>query len=511
MALDPVDLLLNALVDDGRWPPRRESLVHEEVRTYRAFLTSDRDALRQIAGWVGERDYKVDPLAELIADTWGDHLFGEDVDVTPASTADDKAMTALLDGLDDLTDDLRDAERVVVGEGEAWWRCYVDRDLADVPLLDWHSRDAVFPFRIGDRVLACALVSELPKRARDTAVYRHFEIHAAGVVEHVLFRGTKAKIGATVPLERHPDLAELAAGLPGTGLDARRWNHGLPMLMGRVGNGRRVDRTLHIGISDYKRIADFLLDLNEAATIGAENMRLTAKRRAIVPEEALREQSPELVDRGDGTFDTAPARPRRAAFNAGEELLVVSALDAELGGQRTPPFTVLEYSFDADALIAYKRDLVETTLTRVGLTPSYVGAATGEPVGVLSGTAYRLKLIPTTKAGRGKARSWLAELPAIVGRLAMLDALAVADGGFGRTWSDATTPPGVALDTPIPSDPVEDATVEAALVGAGVRSRETSVRAQHPDWSDAQVAEELDRIAKDRPATSGLLGAGGLA
>lgn len=510
MALDPVDLLLEELIAGrGSWPPRSELRVRESVRTYRAFLDSDREALKDVAGWTGDRDYKVDPLGPLIADAWADHLFGEDVSVEPATPGDEKALDDLLEGNGDLTGDLHAAERDVVGEGERWWRVYADRDIADVPLLEWHGRDEVIPLYLGRRLLAVALVTELPKRGgRSTAVYRHFEIHVDGMVEHVLFRGTPAKIGTTVPLEEHPDLLELAAGLTGTGLEGRRWVHGLPMLMGRITNGRRIDRKLAAGVSDFRRIEDFLLDLNEAATIGAENARLTAKRRVVVPEESLRPAAPTLTDRGDGIL-VPSATNGRGQFDAGEDVLVVSKLDAELGSGVDGTFKVLEYSFDAEALIAYKRDLVETALTRVGITPQYVGVITGQGDGLaLSGTALRFRLIPTVKAGGGKARPWDDALPQIIALMARLDALPEADGGFGRPWADPTTPPSVERANPIPVDEVEEAGVDATYVGAGLRSRETSVRRQHPDWSDQQVTDELKRIKDEQPTSSGMFGAG---
>lgn len=501
--MDPVELLLDELVDGGAWPPARYAKRIAHIRTMRAFLESDREALRVIADWPKDRGYKVDALPGLIADAWADHLWGEDPVITPANERDTSALEFVLEGNGDLTGDLHAAERIVAGEGERWWRVYVDEEVADVPLLEWHDADLVFPLYLGRRLLAVALLTELPRRPRErAAVYRHFEIHYEGAVEHVLFRGTRGKIGATVPLDSHPDLADLALTLAGAG-DRQVWAHGLQMLMGRITNGRKRIRALgELGVSDFYVITDDLLDLNEAKSIAGENVRLTAKRRVVVPEDSVAPAPPELVDRGDGTFDRVP---RAGRFDAGEDVLVVSKLDAELGRGSDAPFKVLEYSFDAEPLLAHKRDLVESALTRTGLTPQSVGVSTGNGDGfAVSGTALRLRLIPETKAGRGKARPWDDELPVTLSRLAEVDALAVDAGGFGRSWVDAGGIPAVERSTSLPHDDVEDATVESTLVGAGVRSIETSVRAQHPDWTDKQVGDELDRIKADKAAAPGL-------
>jgi hypothetical protein len=510
VSLDPVDLLLDEIVKDGRWPPKREVKVHAEIATWRAFLNSDREKLKVIANWTSStRDYKVDPLGPLMCDTWADHLFGEEIEIEPGSAGDDKALTFLMDEAGDFTGDIHEAERQVCGLGEEWWRIYKDEEIADVPLVEWHDRDVVVPLYVGNgrRLLAAALVTELPAKPRSRAVYRHFEIHAAATVEHVLFRGSRGKIGQTVPLEDHPDLEDLARALPGGAgtTQARVWNHGLPMLMGPVTNGRLRDKMLGIGVSDFRRVSDQLLDLNEAATIGPENARLTAKRRVVVSEDSIRPSTPELVDRGDGTF-TRVSRPPQ--FDAGEDVIVASRLDAELGQSADSTFKVLEYSFDAEPFIIYKRDQVETALTRCGITPQYVGLVTGQGDGfALSGTALRLRLIPTTKTGHGKARPWIGRggaLPLIVSLLAQVDALGTQDGGFGRSWRDPAALPAVTLANPLPPDEVEDAQVDASLVSARLLSRFTAIARRNPQWSDQDVAEEVARIDAESPQTSAL-------
>lgn len=498
--MDPIEELLAELTANGaKWPPPAEVRVRSHVSTMRALLENDRDRLRKIAGWPADRPYKIDPVAGLIADAWADHLWGEDPTITPSAEADAALLELLLEAGGDFTGELHSAERTVVGEGEAWWRVYVDRDVADVPLLEWHGRDAVVPFYIGRRLMAVALVTELERR-RGT-VWRHLEVHADGVVEHHLYRGTAGKLGPERPLADRVELADLADAVG----DAQAWEHGLPMLMGRITNGRRRKRALgELGVSDLDAILDDLLSINESKAIGHENMRLTAKRRVVVPEGSLTPSSGEapftgpLTDRGDGVL--VPTNGA-GTFDAGEDVLVTSNLDAELGRSADGTFKVLEYTFDAEPLIAWKRDLLESALTRIGLTPQYVGTVTGQGDGfALSGTALRLRLIPTMRAGRGKARPWDDALPRIVALMAQVDALPDAEGGFGRTWADPATPPAIERHVEVPHDPVEDASTETALVNARIRSRWQAVVSQHPDWTDEQVQEELDRITADAPA-----------
>ena len=504
MSLDPVDELLKRLAKGGEWPPKSEAKTWADVLAWRAFLESDRDALKRVAGWESkDREYKIDPLPERIADAWSDHLFGEEITIKAAVDADEDALGEILE-VNDITDDFRAAERDIVAEGEGWWRIYVDRDVDDVPLLEWHSRATVAPFYIGKKLLAVALITQLEGVGRapsKSTIHRHLEIHVDGAVEHVLFRGTKNRLGQTVPLDDHPETQPLATILGDGRQQGAIWKHGLPMLMGRIINKR--GRNPRLGVSEYDGIKDYLLELNEAVTIGGENMRLTAKKRITAPltSTALRPTTGPLVDNGEGQLVPLDGKP---AFAADEDVLLTDPTDNELGRDSTP-FKVLEYSYDAQALILHKRDLVESAVTRIGLTPQWIGVRVeGEGLAV-SGTSLRLRLVPTDKAGRGKGRPWDKEAPRIIGLMQRLHAMPESEGGFGRPWSNPDELPSVKRANPLPTDEVEQASVESTLVTAGARSIATSVRNQHPEWTDQQVLDEVDAIKKDRPSAGGLL------
>lgn len=504
---DPIAELMARVTKGRDWPPKSEAATWRRVLSFRAFLDSDREDLKVVADWRDRnRELKVDPIGERIAEAWADHLFSEDVEVTPAADADADRLGEIIAG-NDLTEECRAAERdFVVPEGEGWWRAYRDPDISDVPLLEWHSRATVAPFYIGKRLLAVALITELEGKplletARN-AIFRHFECHAEGEVRHFVFRGTKDRLGTEVGLDAHSETVDLLETAP-SGV----WLHGGPMLMGRVINKR--GRSPRIGVSEYNGIKDLLLDLNESLTIGSENMRLVAKRRIVVSASTVDVNAPAqlptgdaLVDVGDGSL--VPVNGRSAVdFAAGEGVLVADPVNEELGRDSAAPFKVLEYTFDAEPLIAWRRELVTTALTRIGITPQWAGVSTGESDGfAVSGTALRLRLIPTTKAGNGKGKAWDTELPRALTALQGLDALEPGRGGNGNQWADPLSPPGVRRGDAVPQDEVEDAQVDSALISAGARSRFTSVKRQHPEWSDDDVKEELDRISEDRASSA---------
>jgi hypothetical protein len=491
------DRLLQKITSAGNWPLEDEAKVHQRIRTWRAIRESDRAKIKDMCGWPRTgRELHLDPLSERIAEAWATFLYGVDPTVEAANARDDATLENLLRALR-LGSELARGVDIAVSEGESWIRGYVDLRAADWPLFEFRTRDDVIPLWQGRRLLAAALVDELEDGAggrgsNQHTVWRHLEVHTDGRLENLLFRGTKDSLGQLRPLTDHPETTDL--------VDV--WDHELPgKLLERVPN--KLGRDPRLGRSDYSGIKDELLSLNEACTIGHENMRLTAKRRVVVPPGTIQPRRPadgsDLVDRGDGVLVPAAA-PTGATWDAGEDVLVADPLDREMG-RESSPFKVLEYSFDAAALIAWQRHVAELALTRIGLTPAWLGIRTEEAWGMAAtGTAQRMKLVPTTMAGNLRGREWDDIVPRMLGMLQMLDAMPTNRGGFGRTWAEPAVPPSVERRDALPNDPTEEDARHATNVGAKIESRRTAISEMHPDWSDDQVDEELTAITEDTPA-----------
>jgi hypothetical protein len=489
--VNPLDLLIARLMRARKWPLPGEDQIRARLALWIALREADEPAIRRLMKWPRDRPLILDNLPEKIASAYGDLLFGQEPAWTPADQADAQP-------LDDLVDtwpgELPAAEETCVSEGEVWWRLSTAPGV-DHPVLSWHSRWDVVPLLHGRFVLAAAFVSQLESPQRGE-VWRHLEIHGDGEVRNMLFRGRATALGQSVDLGRHPETANLAPV----------WRHDLPgMLCGRIVN--RWGRRPTAGVSIYAGTWTRFLALNEAATIGRENMRLTAKKRAVVPASALRPRIPrpgDLTiqageDLGDGSFEALPL-PARPTFDAGEDVLVHDPLDADEGGSGTPPFRVLEYSFDAESLIAYETHLVETTCQRCDLVPQIIG--NGDFGHGNTGIALRVRLLPTTNAADSRGRPWDEEMPRIAVMAQMLEAMPVALGGIGRdSWTNAGGVPGFARADPLPHDDNEVATRHSTLKTADLISIETSLRERYPQWDDQQIGDEVDRIRSDVSAS----------
>jgi hypothetical protein len=468
------------------WPLRGEQKVRKRVEERIAFRESDRVKLKELAEWRHrDRRYRVDPLGPKISESFADLIFGRHPRVKPAAAGeqgqggdDNEAMAAVLEE-NNLGRRLRRGAVLSSSEGEVWWRLHVDLDVSERPILEWLSRLDVVPHYVSERLKAAAFIStyddggpvdDLTGLSEAERVFRHFEVHEPGEVHNVLYVGNARTLGQRVDLGALPETADLAED----------WQHDLPgMLAGRITNGEGAQPEL--GPSDYDPIMDFLLDLNEVMSIGAENARLTLKKRVVV--------DPASVD-AEGNLP------------AGQEVIVSAGEDPDAAGKtgsgQSSLFKVLEYNDNAQPLIDWSNDLAQKALNRLGIDAQFAGleAAAGRAE---SGVALRIRLIPSVNAGEARAQDWDDQLPKILRLAAILDARNADENGAGHggEWSDPEGLPAVDRGSALPEDPVEHADRLRGSVAGPIMSTETAVRDLHPDWDEAEIKAEIARIRVD--------------
>ena len=472
--IDYADQLISELDNAPTWPLPREHEAIEACTKGRAIRKGDIDFLATAYGWDRERPLVHDPLGRRIATAFADFQFAEDAEFkAPSDTEGEQDRVDHLVEVNNMQARCHRAERVKVSEGEAWWKLHYNPAVADVPLLTFSSRRQVVPLFYGDRVLAAAFISERQREmgrntdgdldpAAPVIVFRHAEVHCDGRIAHVLYRGTDDTLGARVELTATPATAAFPEEI---------LFEGLPMLAGRVVNDLDDDETL--GVSEYVAVAELLKALDEAVTISVENTRLVGQDR-IVAKGNLRRAT-------DGAFD------------ASMQVFYIDSPGGELAApDGQPPVFAIEKTFDAEAIWTQIEKLVKTIVSRVGLVVEFVGD--GGEGKAESGTAIRLRFLPTSNAAKGKQREWDRALPHILGLMLELQAR-VFDAP--KPGAGAAT---VTLSDPIPRDESETNSDVAAAVSAEVMSRETAVKTLHPEWDSGQVQDELDRIAEEAPS-----------
>jgi hypothetical protein len=466
-----LDAFQRQLEATNGWPPPGERRMRADLEIYRALRESDRDVLRRHVGWEADRKYVVDPLAERIPGAFADLIYGEAPEFTAANEADQDHLDEMVEA-NGLVDELQAGVGISCGEGSAWWRILADRS-CPYPTIEWHSRLSVVPSFSGRQIRAVAFVEELERPPFDNeddckSVWRYVELQVRGATRNLLYRAEDRNdgLGRQQELSRHYFTEDLEP----------EWNHGLDLLLaGYIPNVSGAGKARILGRSDFHGVKDLLLELNEAASIGSENMKLTAKKRIVVPQKYLT---------ADGEFP------------AGVDVILASEADDD-PDKPDKGLIQLEWSFDAGPLIEWIEHTEEKALTRARVAPQLVGRNTE---GAQTGPAFRARLLDSLLAAGGKARPWDTGVPQLLRAAQMVDELPLERGGFGHGWAAAAEAPAAERASALPVDEGEEANRITTERGAEILSRRTGIEERHPDWSEDRVLDELKRIDEDAPA-----------
>jgi hypothetical protein len=444
-----------------------------DIAFWVALRESDRKAIRSLMGWPEDRPLRIDPLPERVGEAFSDLLYSEDPEFTAPNDGDQKKLDEAVEA-NYLPEQLRRWSDQSVTEGEVWWRTYVDLDQSEWPIIEAHSRLDVIPLFYGRRIKAIGFISDILsqeihfEKQLIIKIWRQIEIQTEGYVRNLLYEGTVGALGGLRPLGSDP-LGE-TAGLP------EEWDHGLEMMLaGRVPN--KLGRDFRLGISQLQGVKDLIMDLNESRTIMAENARNTAKARMVVSADQLDEM---------GQFD------------AGKDVVIKPPVDDSLEeGQQKGTFAVLEYTFQAQQLLAHINDLTTTILTRCGLAEQFVQGGRGGEGQAFTGTALRTRLIPTTLAAAGKGKFWDKEVPKMLKALACVANLPTEEGGCGQSFGDPEGKFVQKRGNVLPQDENEETQRHVMAVQGEVESIDNAVREMHPEWTEEEVEDEVKQIKKD--------------
>jgi len=352
---------------------------------------------------------------------------------------------------------LLEAAEVAAALSGVYLRVSWDTLRYDYPLLSAVHADAALPEFAWGRLVAVTFW-----RAWDTdstgVVLRHLEHHQPGLVTHALYRGTTTNIGNRVPLQDHPSTASLNATIP----------TGIPQLTAvYVPNVRpnRCDRVSPLGCSDYAGIEPLMDALDEIYTSWMRDIRI-GKGRIIVPDTFLQDLGP-----GKGAYFD----PDREIYSG---LNILPQVDG--GSSLTVSQFAIRVQEHADSAQAYTQQIVSAA----GYSPQTFGLG-GEAAITATEVAAREKKSLLTRSK--KLRYWQSALVDIVTAL-----LAVDRQIFGTNIQPAA--PTVEFPAAVHPDAGHVATTADLLHRAEAASTDTLVRMVHPDWDEATVAAEVERI-----------------
>lgn len=490
MARQHAEELLSKLEKSREWPPKGERKLLTDLFFYAAVREADDEYLRP-DDLDSDQQWILDPIGQRVPQVWADMIFGED----PIWTHPDQKNVDFIVEENELPSEQQSGVEMSSSEGEVWWRVYKDEDLQDSPILDYHSRTTVYPYFKGRRLVAVAFISVIQE---ENQAWRYVEVHAEQVVVNRLYKVPMSQPAADETKRPNMPRAAKAFGneVPLTDRQETEdiepeWAHGLAhMLCGRVMNRRGRDPKL--GVSDFKGRKGLLNSLNALANIGDGNMHLTARKRSVVDESVL---SPRTITMTNGTQMTLPS----PEFDAREQVFVRSDLDTTLDGDNSKPFQVLEYDFDAEALVTWSDHLTDMFLTRTRVAPQLVGRHTED---AQTGPSLRARLLDSILCSNGKARFWDDSSPDQMRASMLVDQLPTSLGGFGRKYKQIDTLPTMQRTDSLPQDELAEANTETTKLNAGITSRRRSIKKLNPTLSDVEVDEIIEEIKEDEESVA---------
>lgn len=484
------DDLLETLTPKQAWACLSD---HNEIyyRHHAAEYSGSEDGLRNTARpksfWARPGKQKVHlPIAADIAATSSDLLFGEEVKLTcvDKSEKDDSAeATAAQSRLEEILRKnslhalLNEAAESCSAMGDVYLKIGWDRDgPMKCPSLQVGQGDAAWPeYRFG-KLCAIHFFSNLrvmkSPASEKAVVIRAYERYEPGKIVTRLYRGSDSDLGE--------DMGD--AALEQMGIAPEVIMGAQEMAAVHIPNIRpnRLFRGSMMGRSDFDGLRSLMDALDEAYSSWMRDIRL-AKARLIVPVEYLRRRANDLFP------DDAKAPPM---FEFDEDVETLCALDSDPDKVGANAITPSQFAIRADEHEKTCNDLIVQIVTKAGYAPQTFGL---NIEGLAqSGTALNIREKKSIKTCGKKQAYWHDALEELLTVMLHIDA---------EQFPGSRVADGVHVHVRFADAFVSDvSTISSALdllKRAESASADVRVRMLHPDWTEKEVSEEVERIREE--------------
>lgn len=233
---------------------------------------------------------------------------------------------------------------------------------------------------------------------------------------------------------------------------------------------------LRFGRSDYAGLYGLFDQLDEAYSAIQRETRMT-KTTVIVPAEYLRKR--------DAIFSRENQFCKEGQWVFSNDTGAFTALDID-SDRTSSPITVINPEIRAESRIAICNDLIKRILMQAGYAPQSSGIDVDGRAE--SGTALNVRERKSIRTTETKKTFWWHALIEIVRAGLRLDAKVF------QTGINAEADFSIELPTNAQPDISQLAEIVEQLERAGAASVEYKVDLLHPDWSEEQRAEEVERI-----------------
>lgn len=463
----------------------------EELHSYRwelydryvALYTGDHDKLASTgkAGtfWnrTGGKSKIHMPLLADIASTSAALLFGQEPTFTVYHEGTEMNESDQQHRLEDILDansfesKLSEAAESCSALGDVYFKLRWNKNV-DHPLIDLVQADSAWAeYVLGDLVCLHTFNELYVDREKDEYI-RIYERYTRGNIHMEVYKGCEADLGLKMPDTELKKLGyETDTKCP---IDDIMAVH-----VANVRPNRRY-RWSMLGRSDFDGLRDLSDALDETYSSWIRDVRL-AKAKLIVPVEYLRRKPQEMLDgvaqRGSWEFD-----PDIETYVA----MDIQTNDMGAGNYITPSQFAIR-SGDHAATVLH---LIQMILQTAGYSPQTFGLDINGSA--QSGTALNIRERKSCSTRDKKQPYWIAPIEKLLTNMVRLDHALYPNAG-----SDGVDTVRMKFADGVGYDMSTMAATAQALFAAQSASASTRVRMQHPDWTETEVNEEVDKISKE--------------
>lgn len=342
---------------------------------------------------------------------------------------------------------------------------------SDYPVLDTVQPDQAWPEYTFDELRFVHFFTVISYEKEHDTCIRAYECYEKGKITMRMYKGTSAELGTPMKDETLTSLGyqpEIK-----TPID--------DMLVVHIANLRpnRCFRYSMFGRSDLDGMRDMCDSLDEAYSSWMRDIRL-AKARTIVPLEYLKKKPQSIIDgvSAQGAWE----------FDPDVETYVAMDIDVDrAGGTGITPSQFAIRSTEHQMAV---NDLIQKILLYAGYSPQSFGLQIEGSA--TSGTALNIRERKSASTKNKKNTYWQGPLEKIFTAMVHLDSALYPNQGSlpGDTVS-------VTIADSMGADQATIAQTIELLDRAKAISTIVKIRMQHPDWSEKQITEEVDRVKEE--------------
>lgn len=471
------------LTPEEAWEMKQD-YYDKYYRPYLAAYSGDRTELNMTsdAGMFWRRDGKCKvhvPAAADIAAVSANLLFAEEPFFTTYDENTEENESKQQKRLDELVQKncihgkLNEAAESCAAGGDVYlklnWR--KDNPMVEYPIITVVQCDSAWPEFMLGVLQGIHFFTVLKRDMKNDKVTRVYERYESGKITMAVFEGDSTSLGQDVSdteLSKYGFQREITPPID-------------DMLAVHIPNMKpnRKFRDLDLGRSDFDELRNLMDSLDEAYSSWMRDVRL-GKARTIIPAEYLKRAPQDMLD----------GLAASASWEFDSEIEAYVAIDMQDSNGNTPGITLQQFAIRSGEHAATCLDLLRNIVSIAGYAPQTFGMDISGMA--QSGTALHIREKKSYDTRGKKQTYWKAPLEQIMTAMIHLDNALWPDKG-----SDADDQVKVKFADGAANDITTMAGAVQMLVASSAISMKTRLQMIHPDWTQKQLADEIQRIQQE--------------